>query len=80
MEKRMQCDYCGRYLNMPSPNNCPRNHPEPTSFMRLVFAIEKDMTSRRSLRQAWESIDDEYQWEVRKTWVEIINRFCAEEF
>lgn len=34
----------------------------------IVSTIIKDLTGRAGLRQQWESIDDDIQDEIRKSW------------
>lgn len=40
---------------------------------RIVFEILKDLTDRRSFRQAFDSIDDDIKEEIIKTWIDIVN-------
>ena len=38
----------------------------------LVDAIVTDLTDRRGLRQAWDSIDEDVKLEIRQSWAKII--------
>ena len=38
----------------------------------IVAALLEDLTDRRGLRQAWDSIDEDVQEEIIEEWVEIV--------
>lgn len=40
---------------------------------KIAKAIERDLRDRRGLRQAFESIDEDMQEEIRERWIEIID-------
>lgn len=41
---------------------------------RIVKAIEDDLNYRRGLRQAWEQIESDVLTELRKAWIEIVQK------
>jgi len=47
---------------------------EVTNEEEIVFSILSDMTDRRNLRQAWESIDEDIQCEIIDEWIKIVKR------
>ena len=41
---------------------------------RVLFEIVRDFTDRRTLRQAWESIDDDIQETILEDWLNLIEK------
>jgi hypothetical protein len=46
--------------------------------IKIVDALIADITDRRGLRQAWESIDDDTQREMVLTWRQIVRKLLLE--
>jgi len=51
-----------------------RNASDPTDWIEAVNQILYDLTDRRGLRQAWESIDVDIRDEIKSAWVDIVCR------
>lgn len=45
-----------------------------TKEEEIVFSILEDFTDRRGLKQAWNSIDEDIQKEILKTWMKIVKK------
>ena len=44
----------------------------PIWVLSAIMGIEGDLSDRRGLSQAWESIDEETKAEIRTTWANIV--------
>lgn len=69
------CDYCGKRFDRPGCED--ERHVTPDMAQRIVAAIEDDLRDRRGLRQAFESIDDELQVEIRDTWAALVREISG---
>ncbi len=46
---------------------------EVSSQERIAFDILSDIRDRRGLKSEWNSIDDDIQEEILKTWIKIVD-------
>lgn len=69
-----RCEHCGGRTNKPGLFGCDDGHHTPTVAQRIAHAIEDDLRDRRSLRQEFESLDDDVQDMIRDAWANVIQR------
>ena len=55
-----------------------RNRELSYLIERLKGPIIKDLTDRRGMRQAWESIDVLTQQEIRRAWIDIVRKAATD--
>ena len=69
-----RCDGCGRLLDRPTGEHCPRlsEHPTPDLAQRIVETVENNLRDRRGISQEWDAVDDETQDEIRDTLVALV--------
>lgn len=54
----------------------PEEEKMPDKIDRVVNAIIADIRDRRGLKNAWNSIDEDIQKEIREEWANIIRKNC----
>lgn len=72
------CEDCGGRFDRPGLFGCESdNHAKPDLAQLIVAAIESDLRDRRGLKQKFEQIDDETQYEIRDTWAKLIREILV---
>ena len=69
------CEECGGRVDRPGLFGCERSaHPKADLAQRIAAAIEADLRDRSGLRQEFEAIDTDMQYQIRDAWAALIRQ------